>query len=196
MSCRFAVVAHPFADDAERDALGFGGGGPAVAGDVESQGDCDADQSGDAFQVVIDVVAGVAVGTALVEPWVADDGQQVVARVFGVFVEYHLHLFCPFDDKLLAGLTTAIRDIAVFEVCLFQKRHINEAHSSEIETHKEHITGIVQRRSKRQIQRLDFLDDCQRQCSIDCLVHSGIDMAERIAVLDDVVLDRTVIDCA
>ena len=31
---RLAVVAHAFGDDGDRDALGFGGGGPAVAGDV------------------------------------------------------------------------------------------------------------------------------------------------------------------
>lgn len=45
-----------------------------MTGDVESQGDCDADHSGYAFQVVVDVVAGVAVGTALVDSGIADDG--------------------------------------------------------------------------------------------------------------------------
>lgn len=68
-----AVVAHPFGDDGEGDAFGAGGGGPAVAGYVERQGDGDAGERGDAFEVVVDVVAHVAVGASLVCSGVADD---------------------------------------------------------------------------------------------------------------------------
>ena len=145
-SC-FAVVAHAFGDNGERNAFGFGGGGPAVAGYVEGQGDCDADHFGYSFQVMVDVIAGITIGASLVDSGISDDGQQVVAGILGVLVEYHLHLLRPFDDKLLAGLASAIRDVSVFEVYLFQKRHINEAHSSEIKAHKEHIAGVVKRRS-------------------------------------------------
>ena len=143
---------------------------------------------------MVDVVAGVAVGASLVESGIADDGKEIVAFVFGVLVEYHLHLFCPFDDELLTGLAATIGDVAVFEVSLFQESHVNKAHPSEIKAHKEHITGVVECRSQGQVQSLDLLDYSQRQGAFDSLVNTGIDMAEGIAVLDDVVLHRTVID--
>lgn len=194
MGSRFAVVAHAFGDYGEWYTFGFGRGGPAVACDVEGQRDCDVYLFGYSFQVVVDVVAGVAVGTARVDSGIADDGQQIVAGVLGVFVEYFLHLFRPFDDQLLAGLAAAVCDVAVLEVTLSQKRHIYEAHSPEIKAHKEHIAGVVERRSQRQIQCLNFLDYRHRQRAFDCLVNARIDVAERIAVLDDIVLNRPVID--
>ena len=88
------------------------------------------------------------------------------------------------------------RSIAVFEVSLFQESHVDKTHSPEIKAHKEHISGIVECRSQGQVQCLDFLDDSKGKRTFDCLIHSCIYMTERIAVLDDVVLDRTVIDCA
>lgn len=165
-----------------------------MAGNVEGQRNCYANHPGNTFQTVIDIVASVAVSASLVESGIADDGQQVVAFVFGVLVENHLHLLGPFDDELLTGLATSIGNIAVFKVSLFQKSHVDEAHSSEIKAHKEHIAGVVECRSQGQVQCLDLLDDSQRQGAFDSLVNAGIDMAERIAVLDDVILDRTVID--
>lgn len=101
-----------------------------MAGNVEGQRDLDAYHLGYLFQVVVDVVAYVAVGASLVGAGVLDDGEQVVGSVFGVPIEYHLHFLCPFYYQLLAGLSTAIGDVAVFEVGLFKKRHVNEAHSS------------------------------------------------------------------
>ena len=68
----FAVVAHTLADYAQGNTLGFGSGGPAVAGDVESQWDLDSCHLGYLFQVVIDVVAHVAVGATLVGAGVLD----------------------------------------------------------------------------------------------------------------------------
>ena len=112
----FRVVAHAFADYAQWDAFGFGGGGPTVAGDVESQRYLDAYHLGYLFQVVIDVIAHVAVGVSLVGTGILDDGEQIVSGVFGVLVEYHLHFFCPFDNQLLAGLATTVSDVAVFQV--------------------------------------------------------------------------------
>ena len=109
-------MAHAFADDAQGDAFGFCGGGPAVAGDVEGKRNLDAYHLGYHFQVVVDVVSHVSVGASLVGAGILDDGEQVVGGVFGILIEYHLHFFCPFDDKLLACLTTAIGDVAVFEV--------------------------------------------------------------------------------
>lgn len=46
-----------------------------MAGNIESQRDCYANHSGDTFQAVVDVVAGVAIGTSLVESGIADDWQ-------------------------------------------------------------------------------------------------------------------------
>mgnify|MGYP007059014896 CR=1 FL=1 len=87
-----------------------------MTSNVEGQRDCDSDHSGDAFQTVVDVVAGVAVGASLVESGISDDGQKVITLVFGILVEYHLHLLGPFDDELLTGLATTVSNIAVFEV--------------------------------------------------------------------------------
>lgn len=162
--------------------------------DVEGQRDGDTDHSGYAFQIVVDVVAGVSVGASLVDAGIADYGQKIVRGVFRVFVENHLHFLGPFDYELLAGLAATIGYVAIFKVCLFQESHVYEAHSPEIEAHQEHIAGEVECRSKRQVQRLDFLDNRQRQGTFDRLVDSGIDVAERISVLDDVIFDRTVID--
>lgn len=106
-----------------------------MAGDIESQRDLDAYHLGCLFQIVIDVVAHVAVGTSLVGAWIPDDGEQIVGGVFRVLVEYHLHFLSPADDKLLTCLAAAIGDIAVFEVGLSQKCHVDEAHSPEVKTH-------------------------------------------------------------
>lgn len=142
-------MAHAFADYGQGNSFGFGCGGPAVASDVEGQRNLDSYHLGDLFQVVIDVVAHVAVGASLVGSGILDDGQQVVGGVLGILVEYHLHFFRPLDYQLLSGLATAVGDVAVFEVRLFEKCHVNETHSSEIEAHKEHITGIVERGIER-----------------------------------------------
>ena len=87
-----------------------------MTGNVEGQRDCDTNHSGDAFQTVIDIVAGVTVGASFVSTRVSDDGQKIVAFVFGVLVEYHLHLLGPFDDELLTGLAATVCDVAIFEV--------------------------------------------------------------------------------
>lgn len=186
-------MAHAFGDYRDGDAFGFGGGGPAVTRNIERQGNRDTDHSGDAFQVVVDVVACVAVGGALVDSSIADDGQQVVAIVLGILVEDSLHLLCPRYDQLLAGLAAPICDITVFEVGLFQKSHVDETHTSEIEAHKKHISGIVQSGRQRKVECLDFTENGQRQCTFYGLVHSCIDVPEWIAVLDDVILHCTVI---
>ncbi len=104
----FAVVAHPFGYDRERNTLGFGGGCLAMTSDVEGQRDGDSNHSCDAFQAVVDVVAGVAVGASLIEFGIANDRKQVFALVFGILVENYLHLLCPFYNQLLAGLAAPI----------------------------------------------------------------------------------------
>ncbi len=114
-----------------------------MAGNVEGQRDCDTDHSGYGFQVVIDVVANVAVGASLVGAGITDDGQQVFAFVLWILVKDHLHFLSPFDDELLTGLATSIGDISVFEICFFQKCHVNETHSPEKKAHEEHITSEI-----------------------------------------------------
>ena len=114
-----------------------------MAGDVEGQRDLDSYHLGYLFQVVVDVVAHVSVGASLVSAGVLDDGQQVVGGVFGILIEDHLHFFRPLDYQLLTSLTTAVGDIAVFKVGLFQECHVNEAHATEIEAHQKHIAGEV-----------------------------------------------------
>lgn len=66
-----------------------------MTGDVESLRNCYSDHSGDTFQAVVDVVAGVTVGASLVESGITNDRQQVAAFVFGIFVEW----------KIQSGLT-------------------------------------------------------------------------------------------
>lgn len=164
-----------------------------MTSNVEGQRDCDSDHSGDAFQTVIDIVAGVSVGASLVEAGITDDGQQIVALVFGVLVENHLHLLCPLDDKLLAGLAPAVDYITVFEIGFLQKSHVDKAHPPEVKAHKKHIAGVVLRRCERQVQRFYFLYGKQRQSPLYGLVNAGIDMPERIAVFDNLFFHRAVI---
>lgn len=87
-----------------------------MAANIEGQRNCHSDHTGNAFQAVVDVIAGVAIGTTLVEAGIADNRQRVVAFVFGIFVEYHLHLLSPFDDEMLSSFSATVSDIAVFEV--------------------------------------------------------------------------------
>lgn len=97
-----------------------------------------------AFQVVVDVVSGIAVDASLVAAGVTDDGEQVIALVFRVFVHYLLHLFCPCDDELLTRLAAAVGDVAVFQVTFPEECHVDETHAAQVEAHKKHIAGEVQ----------------------------------------------------
>lgn len=90
-----------------------------MAGNIEGQRNCNADHSGYVFQIVVDVIAYVAVGASLVGAGITDDGQQVFAFVLCVLVKNHLHFLSPFNDELLTGLATAVCDVTIFEVCLF-----------------------------------------------------------------------------
>lgn len=144
LGCCFGVVAHAFAYYTYGDAFGFGGGCPAVAGYVECQWDCYAYHLGYFLEVVVDVVAHVAVSAAFVEAGLAYDGEQVVAFVDGIFVEGRLHLAGPFDGELLAGFAAAVCDISVFKVGFFQESHVDETHTPQIETHQEHVAGEIE----------------------------------------------------
>lgn len=55
----------------------------AVAGDVEGQRYCYTDHSGYGFQVVVDVIADIAVSATLIGPGITDDGEQVPAFILG-----------------------------------------------------------------------------------------------------------------
>lgn len=143
---------------------------------------------------MVDVVAYVSVDVALVGIPVADDGEEIFGGVFGVFVEYLLHVVCPLDGETLAGFAPAICDVAVGEVGLSEIGHVDETHSSQHEADHEHISGKIQRRGQRQIEGLYLFDDGERQSSFDGLVDSGVDVAERIAVFDDFFFYGPVVD--
>ena len=96
---------------------------------------------------MIDVVADIAVCTPFIGVRIADYRQQIVTFVFGVLVKNQLHLLRPFDNQLLSGFATTICDVSIFKVCLSQLSLVNEAHSTEIETHHKHITSKVQCRT-------------------------------------------------
>lgn len=115
-----------------------------MAGHIEGEWNGDAHHVSNAFKVVIDVVAGVAVGASLVGACVADYRQQVDALVFGVFVENGLHFVCPLDDELLACFAASVSDVAVFEVRFFEERHVDKAHASEVETEEEYVACKVE----------------------------------------------------
>ena len=97
---------------------------------IQSQRNDDSNHACDAFQVVVDVVADIPVGTSFVGSGIADNRKQIVTAVFRIFVKKHLHFFGPCYDKLLAGLVATIGEISVFEVGLFQKGHIDKTHSA------------------------------------------------------------------
>ena len=122
-----------------------------MAGDVEGQGDCHTDHFGYFFEIVVDIVAHVAIDAPFVGAGVADYGKEIVAPVFEVFIEDGLHLFCPGDDELLTGFAAPIGYIAVFTVGLFEKRHVDETHASEIEAHKEHVARKTENGSMRKV---------------------------------------------
>ena len=67
------VVTHTFGYDRERDALGFCGGCPAMTGNIEGQRYAYTNYFCDSLQIMVDVIAGVAVGTSLVESGIAND---------------------------------------------------------------------------------------------------------------------------
>lgn len=73
LGCCLTVVAHAFGYDRERDALGFGGGCPAMTGNIEGQRYGYTNHFCDSFQVMVDIVTGIAIGASLVDSGVADD---------------------------------------------------------------------------------------------------------------------------
>ena len=50
------------------------------------------------FRLWLIFVAGIQVRASLVDAGIADNRKQILASIFGVFVEYLLHLLSPFDD--------------------------------------------------------------------------------------------------
>ena len=126
-------MSHPFAYDAQGDALGFGRRGPAVACHIER--DVDVSHAGYCLEIVVDVVACVEIGISLVDCVAAYDGEEIASAVFRIFVEQMLHLGCPFYHKLLTCLAASVSKIAVAQVALAQKRHVDEAHAAEYEAH-------------------------------------------------------------
>ena len=146
------------------------------------------------LQTPVYIVAGIAVGIQFHRAPLADYGEQVVAAVFRVLVEKDLHLICPCDDQLLAGLVAPVGHATVPEVALLQERHIYEAHPAQVETHHEHIPREIESRTARQVQHPDCPHRSQRQRPLHGPVNAGIYLAEGIAVHDYVILHRTVID--
>lgn len=69
----FAVLAHTLGDYRGMDVFGIGC--INMAADIEGQWYCYPDHSGDTFQVVDYVIAGVSVGALFVEPGITDDWQ-------------------------------------------------------------------------------------------------------------------------
>ena len=112
----FAVVSKSFRNHRKRNAFDFGGRCPAVAGHIKGKREVKSDHHGYAFQIVVDVVADVTVGIPFVGTGITDNGQKVLARVFGIFVEGLLHFLSPCYKESLTGLLTAIGDVTVPEI--------------------------------------------------------------------------------
>ena len=103
-----------------------------MTGNIEGQRYVYTNHFCDSFQIMIDVIGGIAIGASLIDSVITYNWKQIVALILKVFVKNHLHLLCPLYYQLLTGLATTISNITVLEVCLFQKSHVDEAHSSEI----------------------------------------------------------------
>lgn len=78
------------------------------------------------FQIVIDVETTVSICEAVIDSFVLIYGRKVVARVLMVLVEYHLHFLRPLYDKLLAGFTSTVGDIPIYEIDLTQVCYVND----------------------------------------------------------------------
>lgn len=79
-----------------------------MTGNVHGQWDVDANHLCDCLQVVVDVVANVAVDTSWVRFRIGNYGHEVFGRILRVFIEKHLHFGSPFDVEQLACLAAAI----------------------------------------------------------------------------------------
>ncbi len=141
-------MSHSLADYAYGDSFRFGCACLAVPRNIERQRDANAHFLGYLFQIVVDIVAGISVGATLIRAGIPYDGQKVVGNVFKVFVEYELHFLSPFNRQMLPGLATAVGNVAVSEVGLAQIGHIDEAHSTQYETHHEYIAGVIESRGQ------------------------------------------------
>ena len=165
-----------------------------MARDVESQRNPEACNCRNALEVMVDVIACVAVSGPVVRFGIADNRKQIGTPVLGIFVENTLHLPGPLDSKELACLAAAVSHASILQVCLLKIDHVDEAHSAEIEAHHKHITCIVEGRRARKVQHLYSAYRRQGQRALHRLVDSGINASERIAILDKAFLHRPVID--
>ena len=147
-------MAHAFGNYAQRHAFGLCRRCPAVARHIHGEAHVEAEYAGYFLEVVVDVVGRVAVDAPLVGAWRSDDGQQVAAFVFGIFVEDFLHFAGPADGEALACLAAAVHHRAALAVGLAQKGHVDETHAAQIEAHHEHVAGEIESRAQRQVELL------------------------------------------
>ncbi len=144
---------------------------------------------------MIDVVSYVAICATIVDTFITDYGEKVIAFVFRVFVEYYLHFFCPFYHQLLSCLASAVCDVAVCKVGLAQICHVYETHPTEHEAHDEHVTGKVKLRNEGKVKSFDLFDGLKRKSSLHCLIYSGIYVSKGISISDYVFFYSAVIYC-
>lgn len=167
-----------------------------MAGHIESQRECEAEFLRYGFEAIVDSVCGVSVCGSLVAEGLADDWEQIVAFVFGIFVEELLHFARPFYYELLPRLVAAIDYSAVFQVGFFEESHVDEAHAAQIEAHQEHVAGVVEAGRLLQVEILDFAQDGYGQCAFHGFVHTGEHVAERLSILSDVFFHGAIVEGA
>ena len=81
--------------------------------------------------------------------------------------------------QLLRGLLTAVSERTAMQIAWCKLCHVDERHSTGIETEQEHIPCKFHAWGQAQIQIFQLLDDFQGKGTLDGLVDAGIDVLER-----------------
>ncbi len=190
-----AVVAQSLADDRGGDVLAAGDAGPGVTRHIHGERMGQLEPLGEGGQMVVDAVLRPFVVASLPARRL-DDGQQEGGALRGIAVDYLLHLALPLDGKLLTGLLPLVDEIAAAEVGRGEIGHVDERHAPGVEAEHEHVAGESQLGAVSEVETLQAAYLAQADGTLDGLVDAHIDMAEGVAVGDELLLDGVVVDGA
>ena len=99
----------------------------------------------------------------------ADDGEHVEGAGAAPSVENILNARLDPDGERVAGLVSAVVNVAVANVIVLEVGHIDERHASGRKAEQEHVAPQSLAPVKRQVSQLN--QDTLRQCALTCRLH-------------------------
>ncbi len=152
--CSLGAVAHTLRNYAHRYTVGVGYACPTVAGHIQSKRNAYPGHRAYSLEIVVDVVAQVAVVVAFVAFVNVEYRQQIVGGIHRIFIEYLLHLAGPANGEQLACFAAPVHNLTIAQVGLPQESHVDKTHASQIKTEHEYVAGKIKRRIGGEVESL------------------------------------------